>query len=71
VADKVVEEPAQILAVEGVTATVGTGTTLTVATAVLVQIPLAPVIVYVVVVAGDATTIARFALLRPVAGVQV
>ncbi len=60
-----------MLAVAGVTATVGIGTTLTVASAVLVQIPLAPVMVYVVVLAGEATTVARLALLSPVAGVQV
>ncbi len=63
--------PGQIFTKEGVNVKIGTALMLTVATAVLVQIPLAPVMVYVVVLAGDASTVARLALLSPVAGVQV
>ena len=43
VADKVVEEPAQIVVVVGVTVNDGTGTTLRFITAEVVQVPLAPV----------------------------
>ena len=52
----------------GVTATVGEAFTVTVIVCVDVQLPLEPVIVYVVVTVGDAVTTAPVAALSPVAG---
>lgn len=49
----------------------GTVVMLTVTAAVAVQAPFAPVTVYVVLLAGDAVTLAPLALLRPAAGFQV
>lgn len=63
--------PVQMEAVEGDTATVGTGFTVIVTVAVLKQVPDVPVTVYVVVVAGVAIGFAIVVLLRPVTGLQL
>ncbi len=53
------------------TVTVGSGFTVTVVVPVAVQVPAVPVIVYTVVEAGLAVTLAPVVELSPVAGLQV
>lgn len=65
-----VDVPAQTVAVP-IALTVGTGFTVTVTVRVAEQLPVAPVIVYVVVADGLATGFAMVASLRPVAGLHV
>jgi hypothetical protein len=54
----------------GLTVTVGTVVTLTEAVAVAEQVPVVPVIVYIVVIDGFAVTVLPEVALSPVAGAQ-
>jgi hypothetical protein len=62
---------AHMLAADGVTVTAGVALTVIVTVAVPVHVPLLPVTVYVVVVAGLAVTVAPTVALKPVAGAQL
>lgn len=71
VAVSVVLCPLQIDGLEGVMVTLAEALTETVTTAVLLQTPLLPVTLYVVVVAGVALTVLPFAELSVAEGLQV
>jgi hypothetical protein len=66
----VVEVPLQIV-ISGLTVTFGTGLTVMVTVDVLLQGPVVPVTVYVVVADGEATGFATVELLNPAAGDQL
>ena len=70
-ADRATEFPAQILAVLGETEIVKLGAIDTVVVVIPVHVPVAPKIVYVVDVVGLAVTLAPFAELNEVDGLQV
>ena len=63
--------PIQIVDEDGDIVIVGNGLTVTVTCAVLVHVPLVPVIVYVVVVVGFAVTVFPVVALNPAAGLQL
>ena len=63
-----VELPEQIVAVIADTTTVGVGFTVIVCKVVLVQVPIEPVTVYVIVTVGFAVTVEPVVELKPVDG---
>lgn len=71
VAESVALLPEQIVVEEPVTDTTGDGVTATVIDAVSLQLPLEPIIVYVVLAVGEAVTDEPVEALRPDAGDQV